>query len=115
MRHALQRFPVDVRTGWMDYSPAFHYYASQRIRSRLAAFASQIRAVTVRISQDEPHTTAQRHCEIEVMTTHAGQVSASSVGVKLFTLLDRAVDSVVDVLRQRARAESQSESRQRIA
>ena len=99
----------------MDYSPAFHYYASQRIRSRLAAFASQIRAVTVRISQDEPHTTAQRHCEIEVMTTHAGQVSASSVGVKLFTLLDRAVDSVVDVLRQRARAESQSESRQRIA
>jgi phage baseplate assembly protein gpV len=114
MRQA-QRFPVDVRTSWQDYSPAFHYQAAQRIRSGLAEFASQIRAVTVRISDGEPHTTAQRQCEIEVMMTHAGQVSASSVGVNLFTLLDGAVDSVVDVLRQRARAESESELRQRIA
>jgi len=69
----------------------------------------------VRISDGEPHQTAQRQCEIEVMMTHAGQVSASSVVVNLFTLLDGAVDSVVDVLRQRARADSQSELRQRIA
>lgn len=115
MRHAPQRFPVDVRSGWLDYSPAVHYHASQQIRSGLTEFASQIRAVTVRISDGEPHQTAQRQCEIEVMMTHAGQVSASSVVVNLFTLLDGAVDSVVDVLRQRARAESPSELRQRIA
>jgi len=65
MRHAPQRFPVDVRTGWLDYSPALHYRASQRIGAGLAAFVSQVRAVTVRISNDEPHKTAQRHCEID--------------------------------------------------
>ena len=74
-----QRFPVDVRTSWLDYSPAFHYQAAQRIRSGLAEFASQVRAVTVRISDDESHKTAQRQCEIEVMMTHPGQVSASAL------------------------------------
>ena len=72
MRHAQQRFPIDVRTGWVDYSPALRYHASQRIRARLAEFASQIRSVTVLISDDEPHKTGQRCCEIEVMTTHSG-------------------------------------------
>jgi hypothetical protein len=114
MRHAPQRFPVDVRTGWLDYSPAFLYHVSQRIRSGLTEFASQIRAVTVRIS-DEPRKSAHRRCEIEVMTTHAGQISASSVGVNLYGLIYPAVNSVVDVLRQRHRAEPQSELGQRTA
>ena len=115
MRHAQQRFPIDVRTGWVDYSPALRYHASQRIRARLAEFASQIRSVTVRISDDEPHKTAQRCCEIEVMTTHSGPISASSVGVELFTLVDRTVDRVVEILRQRTSGEPHRELGQRIA
>lgn len=115
MRHEQHRFPIDVRTGWVDYSPALRYHASQRIRSSLADFASRIRSVTVRISDDEPHEPTQRRCDIAVMTTHAGPVSASSVGVNLFMLVDRAVDSVMEMLRHRASAEPHSEMRQRIA
>ena len=100
MRTDQQPFPIDVRTGWVDYSPALRRHASQRMRSRLAEFASQIRSVTVRISDDEAHTIAHRRCDLEVMT-HAGPISASSVGVDLFALVDRALDTVEEILRQR--------------
>ena len=33
--------------------------------------------------------------------THAGPISASSVGVDLFALVDRALDTVEEILRQR--------------
>ena len=104
-------FPIAVRTGWVEYSPAFHSYASHRVRSRLAGFATQISAVTVRVSDDELRDAAARRCEVEVVTRHAGPISASSVGVDLFTL----VDSVVEMLRKRPRVEPSSELRQRIA
>ena len=115
MRHAQHRFPIDVRTGWVDYSPALRFHVSQRIRTCLAECASKIRSVTVRISDDEPHKAAQRRCEIEVMTTDTGPISASSVSVNLFTLVDRAVDSAVGKLLQRASAEPHNEPRKRIA
>jgi hypothetical protein len=105
MRNGQQQFPVEVRTSWVDYSPALRYHASQRIRSRLSEFASHIRSITVRISDDEPHHTAQRRCDIEVMTTDAGAIAASSVGVELFTLVERAIDTVVEILRQRTGGE----------
>ena len=115
MRNGQQPFPIDVRTGWVNYSPALRHHASQRVRSRLAEFASQIRSVTVRCSGDEPQTIAQRHCEIEVATTHAGPISASSVGVDLFALVDRAVEIVVENFRQRPSAQTHAERRRRIA
>ena len=115
MRNSQQPFPIDVRTGWVDYSPALRHHASQRLRSRLTEFASQIRSVTVRCSGDEPQTTAQRHCEIEVVTTHAGPISASSVGVDPFALVDRAVEIVVETLRQRSSTQTHAERRRRIA
>ena len=115
MRNGQQPFPIDVRTGWVDYSPAFRHHASQRLRSRLAEFASQIRSVTVRCSGDEPQTIAHRQCEIEVITTHAGPISASSVGVDPFALVDRAVEIVVEILRQRPSAQTHAELGRRIA
>ena len=115
MRNTQQQFPIEVRTGWVDYSPALRYHASQRIRSRLAKFAGLIRSITVRFSDDEPRKTAQRRCDIEVMTTGAGPISGSSVGVELFTLVERAVDRVVEALRHRTSDEPGRELRQRIA
>ena len=114
MRTDRQPFPIDVRTGWVDYSPALRRHASQRMRSRLAEFASQIRSVTVRFSDDEAHTTAHRRCDLEVMT-HAGPISASSVAVDLFALVDRAVEIVVEELRLRPSAQTHTELRRRIA
>ena len=110
-----ERFPINVRTGWLDYSPALRYQASERIRSHLAEFGPQVRSVTIHISDDGPQRTAQRRCEIEVLTAHAGRISFASVGLDAFTLVARVVDSVVELLRQRTSVEPQSEARQRIA
>ena len=110
-----QQFPIEVQTGWVDYSPALRYHTSQRIRSRLAEFAPRIRSITVRMSDDAPHNTAQRRCDIEALTTDAGPIAASSVGVELFTLVERAVDTVVEILRQRIGGEPRREHRQRVA
>lgn len=110
-----QRFPVHIQTGWIDYSPALRYYASERIKSLLADFAPQIRSVTVRISDAEPDRPAHRRCDIDVMTTHAGLIYASSVGVDLFALLDRTVDTLLDTLRERASAGPDGELHPRVA
>ena len=115
MRNDQHQFPIEVRTGWADYSPALRYHASQRIRSRLAESAALIRSITVRFSDDEPLTAGQRRCHIEVTTTHAGPISGSSVGVELFTLVERAVDAVVEILRQHTSGEPHRALRRRIA
>ena len=109
------RFPISVRTGWIDYSPAIRYHALQRARSRMAAFAPQIRSVAIRISQDELHTGAQRRCDIEVITADAGPISASLVGVDLFRLVDGSVATIVAMLRARTAVRPQDELSQRIA
>ena len=114
MRTDQQPFPIDVRTGWVDYSPALRRQASQRMRSRLAEFASQIRSVTVRFSDDEANTIAHRRCDLEVMT-HTGPISALAVGVDLFALVDRVLDTAVEMLRQRTSAHPHAALRRRIA
>jgi hypothetical protein len=49
------------------------------------------------------------------VTTHAGPIAASSVGVNPFRLVDGAVDTVFEMLRQHSRTQPQGELRQRIA
>jgi hypothetical protein len=115
MRNNRQSFPIDVRTGWLDYSPALRARASQHVRSRLAEFASEIRSVTLRFSDDEPLTVTHRRCDIEVMTTFAGPTSASSVGHDLSALVDRALETVVERLRQGTSARPHADFRRRIA
>jgi hypothetical protein len=99
----------------VDYSPALRYHALERLGSSLAEFAPRIRSVTLRISDDPPHTTRQRRCDIDVVTTDAGVVSASSAGRNLFALVDRALGSLVTTLRQRRSAEPLGELHRRIA
>jgi ribosomal subunit interface protein len=115
MRNGHTRFPINVHSGWVDYSPALRSYAAQRIKSRLTEFAPQIRSVTVRISSDEPQTVSRRRCDIEVVTTGAEPITASAAGVPMFTVIDRALDAVVRKLRVQASAEPQDDRRQRIA
>ena len=115
MPHTRPRFPIAVQTGWVDYSPALRYHASERIGSSLAEFAPRIRSVTVRIADDAPHTTRQRRCDIGVVTTDAGVVSASSTGRNLFALVDDALASLVTMFRQRRSDEPLGELHRRIA
>jgi ribosome-associated translation inhibitor RaiA len=115
MRNGQQRFPIDIRTSWVDYSPALRFHASQRIGSLPAALASQIRSVVVRIWNDEPDNSTQRRCTIDVTTTHAGLISASSVGVDLFALVDNAVETIVKMLSMHTTTAVDRERRQRIA
>lgn len=113
--HNAQRFPVDVRTGWVDYSPALRYHATERARSVLAGFASRIRSVKVRIADAEPHDLERRRCEVEVLTTDGGPITVSSVGADLFDIVDRALDSAAEMLHRRASAAPIVETQRRIA
>lgn len=115
MRNSPTPFPIDVRTGWVDYSPALLDHTSQRARSRLSRFASCIRSVTVRIANAEPHNSNHRRCHLEVITTDAGPISASTVGVDLFTLVDRTVDTVAEIVRERLNGVPDSTRHRRIA
>ena len=101
MRNSQQPFPIEVRTGWGDYSPALRHHASQRVAARFAEFSSRIRTVIVRCSDDDPQTGARRRCDIEVMTTHAGPITASATGEDLFELIDQASKTAAGILRQR--------------
>lgn len=101
MRNSQQPFPIEVRTGWGDYSPALRHHASQRVAARFAEFSSRIRSVTVRCSDDDPQTGARRRCDIEVMTTHAGAITAAAAGEDLFELIDQASKTAAGILRQR--------------
>ena len=115
MPNSEQPFPIDVRTGWVDYSPALLHHASHRIRSRLAELTSEIRSVVLRMSDAKPHDSTRRRCHVEVMTRNAGPISASTVGVDLFTLVDGTVDRVAEMLGERLGAVPTSDLRQRIA
>ena len=104
MRNSQQPFPIEVRTGWSDYSPALQHHASERVAARFAEFSSRIRGVVVRCSDDEPQAGARRRCDIEVMTTHAGPIMASASGEDLFELVEQASKTAVGILRQRTYA-----------
>ena len=103
MRDPQFRFPIDVHTGWVDFSPALRYHASQEARSRLAGFAPQIRSVSIRISDEAPDEINSRRCEVEVSTIDAGPVTASATGEDLFAIVDHGLESVLETLHQRQR------------
>ena len=50
MNRSRQTVPVRVRTRWLDFSPAFHWWAARTVESVLQPFASHISCVTVRIA-----------------------------------------------------------------
>lgn len=108
------RFPVDVTTGWTDYSPAFRHETSELIRSRLAGFASRIRSAAIRVFADD-RDSGHRRCELTVRTTEGNRVSASAQGTDLGALVNRVADAVSELLGARKAADAPTEERQRIA
>lgn len=109
-----QRFPVHVLTGWVDYSPAFHWETSQTLRSAVAGFESRIRSIVARIAEDEPHNPASRRGDVEVVMKPLGSFTVSSTGVDLDDLLDRMADAVRTRLKQAVHVNG-SETLSRIA
>jgi hypothetical protein len=97
-------FPVHLRTGWVDYSPALHWYAGQKVRSVLTGFAPRIRSVSVRIADHEAHDVASRRCTIDVTLKSGVVVSAESTGAALEDLVDRTLESIFAELHQHRRA-----------
>jgi hypothetical protein len=99
-----QPFPVHVRTGWIDYSPALHSYASLQVARTLGGFASRIRSVTVRIADHEPHDTASRLCAIDAELKPAGALSTTASGRDPYELVERAAAAMRARLRDERRA-----------
>jgi hypothetical protein len=95
MQVSQPRFPVHVRMGWIDFSPALQAYVTQRVRATLGAFASRIRSVRVRIADHEPHDPASRLCAIEVELKPVGALSAVSTGRGVYELVNDATDTIL--------------------
>jgi hypothetical protein len=92
-------FPVQVQTGWIDFSPALHWYAAQKVRSVLRPVASRVRSVTVRVADHEPHDPSTRLCAVDVSLRPTGTVSATSTGRNVSELVDRATEATLEKLR----------------
>jgi ribosome-associated translation inhibitor RaiA len=95
MNKTHQPFPVSVRTGWIDFSPALHSYARTRILTTLGTFATQIRSATVRVIDHEPHDPATRLCAIEVELKPVGTLSATSTGRDVYESVDQATETIL--------------------
>ena len=100
MNRTKQLFPVGVRTGWIDFSPALHAYASTRVTRAFSTFAARIRCVTVRVTDHEPHDPATRLCAIEVELKPGGTLSATSTGRDVYESVDQATETILAKLRQ---------------
>lgn len=95
MNRTQQPFPVSVRTGWIDFSPALHSYARTRVITALGTFATRIRSVTVRVIDHEPHDPATRLCAMEVELKPVGTLSATSTGRNVYESIDQATDTIL--------------------
>jgi hypothetical protein len=100
-----QSFPVYVRTGWIDFSPALHAYVTRSVIGTLSPFASRIRSVTVRVADHEPHDSATRLCAIDVEVKPVGALLAVSTGRDVYQLIDQAANEVLEKLRAHSEAE----------
>ena len=104
MQTTQHTFPIHVRTGWIDFSPALHWYATQKVRSALRPVASRVRAVTVRIADHEAHDPSTRLCAIDVTLKPAGITSATATGRNVCELVDRATAASLEKLRAQHQA-----------
>jgi hypothetical protein len=94
-------FPIDVHTGWVDYSPALHWHATQTLRARLGPLASFISRVRVRIKNHHAAHLDTRKCVIQVWLRTSGWVSAFAHGDDVYETVTRAaVRAQADVQRR---------------
>jgi hypothetical protein len=105
METTQHQFPVHVQTGWIDFSPALHWYATQKVRSVLRPVASRVRSVTVRVADHEPHDPATRLCAVDVSLRPGGAISVTSTGRNVSELVGRATDATLEKLRTQREAD----------
>ena len=108
-------FPVQVRTGWRDYSPALRWYGAETLKAALETYASRIRSVSLRITDHDADGFDGKNCAIEVALEPFGSVSASCTGADLHHTVDCATERVLANLRRRIDAEAAAEPVARIA
>ena len=99
MQTPRQVFPVHVRTGWIDFSPALHSYVTWRVTRTLGAFASRVASVTVRIANQEPHDPASRLCAIDITLKAGGAISTVSTGRDVYDVVNHATHAILMKMR----------------
>ena len=108
-------FPVQIQTGWIDFSPALHWYAAQKLRAVLRPVASRVRSVTVRVADHEPHDPSTRLCAVDVSLRPGGAISVTSTGRNVSELVERAAEAIVEKLRKPTEADLVHEPLSKIA
>lgn len=114
MQSTQRSFPVRVRTGWIDFSPALHAYTRKTVTRTLGSVGSRIRSVTVRFADPEPHHPAARLCVMDVELTPVGTLSATATGPNPQDLVDETAHEILARLSGTVRAD-RPEAVQRIA
>jgi ribosome-associated translation inhibitor RaiA len=92
-------FPIHVRTRWLDFSPALHWYTRTRLEAALRSSASRIRWVNVRIS-DGDGSPGERICDVEVVLKPDGLVAASATSPDPYRAADAAARRARIVVRR---------------
>ena len=115
MHTTQDRFPVHVYTGWIDFSPSLHWYAAHNVRSALAAVASHVRSVTVRVADHESHDPSMRLCVIDVTLKAGGTISATATGRNVWQAVECATDAILEKLRAHHQADVVQQPFSRIA
>jgi hypothetical protein len=115
MMKARPTFPVQVRIGWRDYSPALRWYSAQTLKAALEPYASRIRSVTVHITDHDVDGLDGRTCAIEVAFKPFGSVSASCTGADLQRTVDCATERALAEVQRRIDARAVTEPVSRIA
>jgi ribosome-associated translation inhibitor RaiA len=114
-----ESFPVRIRTRWLDFSPALHWYAQRRTAFAFRRFAARVRRVDVVIADSNgPRGGDDKICEIEVFLNPAGSILVSARSDDPYQSVDRAIRRARASLRasiDRARDRSDRETLTRIA
>jgi ribosome-associated translation inhibitor RaiA len=101
-----QAFPIDIHTGWVDFSPALHSHVTQTVGLRLERSAPLIRSIAVHIRSPRLSDLEARVCAIDVALNPSGSVSASATGTDLFEIVNRASERLRVELEQHVSADA---------
>ena len=116
MHTTQDRFPVHVYTGWIDFSPALHWYAAHIVRSALSVVASHVGTVTVRVADHESHDPSMRLCVIDVTVKASGAtISATATGRNAWQAVEGATNATLEKLREHHQSDVAHQPFSRIA
>jgi hypothetical protein len=112
METAQRTFPIHVRTGWVDFSPALHWHITQKVESALERYGARVRSVTVLVTDQDAD---RKTCAVDVVLRPAGLVAASATGTDAHDVVGRAADRVRTAMQRRFDAGAASPGASRIA